>query len=219
MYNEEERIFFHVRQTLEPLSPNDIVIFEVGHSRKDPAKSEAFYVRKAYAQPNALDLALANDLAVTSDALDFLLKEMINEICIKDDPKEQIVITKAFPNHIGASLAVETTLLDDVFYATRHRRRGYYRFVKNRRPEPTNLFTVIIDFVPSEQFYEVTTCYFGNKTPPAPWDKRATPDAVPFWKNHALIPHETFAINDDSEKEFDPDFFKSFEELQETRKN
>lgn len=171
-------------------------------------------MRKAYPQPNGYDLALASDLTVTPEALEFLLKEVINTIQIAERTKEQLVITKAFDKVVGVTLAVETSLSDEVFYATRRRRRGYYRFVKNRKPEPTNLFTTVISFVPTEEFYEVTTCYFGDKTPPAPWDRRATPEAMAFWKNHALIPHETFAINEDDQKSFDPDFFKSFEEIQ-----
>lgn len=40
-YDEDERIFFHISQTIEPLEENDVVLFESGQSRKDPDKSQA----------------------------------------------------------------------------------------------------------------------------------------------------------------------------------
>lgn len=214
-YEEEETVFFHVRNVLENLVEGDTVLFEIGDSRRQPGKPEAFYVRKTYPQPNGFDLAMGKYLIATPEALLVMAELLDNEILLKER-QDEIIITKALDGKTGYALAIETSIDDEVFYATRKSRKGYYRFVKNKEPKKTNLFTVIINFVPEEEYYAVAACFFGPRTPPAPWDKRAKPDALEFWRGHALIPHDIFSINYDDVRAFDPDFFKSFEDLQGT---
>ena len=60
----------------------------------------------------------------------------------------------------------------------------------------------------------MVAAYFGPKSHPEPWDRIATPQSVEFWKTHALIPDPIFKIDYSSVKNFDPNFFKSFEEIQ-----
>lgn len=148
-----------------------------------------------------------------------VLNQVIDDIQIEEQALDQIVIRKELFDVTGKAMLVKTRSDDDIFYARRKRRLGYYRFVRNREPENTNVFTIIINFDPKYAIYQVSAAHFGEKSHPAPWDRKARPEALPFWQEHALIPDASFAIDYDDVKEFDPDFFKSFEELQERKRH
>ncbi|MBT1697344.1 cold shock domain-containing protein [Fulvivirgaceae bacterium PWU4] len=212
-YNEGESIFFHSKKTLEPLKQGDKVFFLLGEPRSADEKPEAIAVRKIHTQPDGTKLILGMNLRIVPEAKVFLLK-ILPEIRIESLTTEEIVIERKFDHNIGVSLAIETTPDDEVFFAKRHKRRNYSRFVKNKAGSETDRFTVIIRYNDQEGFYEVLAAYFGPKTPPEPWDRKATAEALPFWQTHALIPHDVFRIEVSDIKQFDPNFFKTFEELQ-----
>ncbi len=212
-FNGRERIFFHSSNTLERLNDGDNVIFEVGDSKIMGGATEAFYVRKVYFEANGNPLALGKNFQAVPEAFELLL-QYLREVRLDLHSGEQIVITKTFPHEVGAALAIETSAADDVFYAKLRGRKGYYRFVNGKQPVPSKKLTIVINFINSEEVYEISACYFGPKTPPAPFDRRATREAMDFWRTHALIPHEMFNINYNDVKNFYPDFFKSFEEIQ-----
>lgn len=94
-----------------------------------------------------------------------------------------------FGEVIGETYCVITTSDDVIFYAQRQGRRGYSRFVLDRKPEPRNIVTVtLLKKDDGDGGYILITAYIGHKAEPEPWDKKATTASVPFWKKHALIP-------------------------------
>ena len=72
----------------------------------------------------------------------------------------------------------------------------------------------IINYNDDHGFYEISAAFFGPRTPPEPWDRRAKEKSLAFWRQHALIPDPFFKIDYDTVKTFDPDFFKTFEGIQ-----
>jgi cold shock CspA family protein len=215
-FDEGEELFFHINNASERLQVDDSVVFSVRSSKRYPDKLEACRVHKLYRQPAGPGLILSDNLYFMPGVKEKLL-ELINEIEICSDgsePPRETVLEYRLENGEGKAFACETTIGDDIFYAKRKNRRGYSRFVKNKQPETSALFTIIIRF--RDGFHQVVASYFGPKTPPEPWDKIATPEALDFWRNHALIPDDGFNIDYSTVKDFDPDFFKSFEEIQGT---
>lgn len=94
-----------------------------------------------------------------------------------------------FNREIGSSNLIPTTTDfggDEIIYARRKGRKGFTRFVKGKSPSPSKSVVVILKKC-SEGFYLLITAFIGEKSFPEPWDPKATPEAVEFWKTHALI--------------------------------
>lgn len=87
---------------------------------------------------------------------------------------------------IGTSECVETHDGDEILYAQRPNRDNFSRFVKNRKPEPTNYLSLWLE-KRGENEYELMTTYIGRKTPSFPGGKSETPESFMFWADHALI--------------------------------
>lgn len=94
---------------------------------------------------------------------------------------------------IGKSLCVKTCPGDKIIYAQRPKRNGLSRFVKDREPEPTNKFVVILLRGNFDEFVLITA-FFGPEAQPEPWDRAADVSALEFWNNHALIYNKTDII-------------------------
>lgn len=114
------------------------------------------------------------------------VKEVLPRIILDSTTLEYITYTHDFKKEIGKSICVETVDGDCVIYARRPQRHGYTRFVKNRNPESSSLFTIVLKKM-REEAYLLVTAYVGSKAPPEPWDKSADESSLPFWQRHALV--------------------------------
>lgn len=97
---------------------------------------------------------------------------------------------------------IKTTESDEVFYARREGKSGYSRFVRNRTPHSTNVFTMIIER--RDRMAQIIAAYHGYRSHPEPYDSKATKEAIVYWRNHALIPHPIFKIDYTVCKEVSP---------------
>ena len=86
----------------------------------------------------------------------------------------------------GMSDLVTTSDNDDIIYAKRPLRDTYYRFVKNRKPEPTTFITMELNKINNKEC-KLFTAYVGQLTPPTPRPEKDSLEARMFWKNHALV--------------------------------
>lgn len=104
---------------------------------------------------------------------------------ILDLNAERIVKDFEFPSIIGQTTCVTTDENDEIVYAIREGRLGHSRFVLNREPVDTNFLTIVLRKL--SDYYQIISCYIGKLAKPEPWDEYASPDALEFWENHALI--------------------------------
>jgi len=98
-----------------------------------------------------------------------------------------LIETVEFDFVVGETVCVATEPGDKIVYAQRPKRFGLTRFVKNRKPEPTNAVTIILKRDEFENYYVLITAWCGHKSEPEPWDRNATEKSVSFWNSHALI--------------------------------
>lgn len=111
--------------------------------------------------------------------------------------RERGIIAKefCFDHDIGETLCVETSNSDEVYFARRLCRNEWYRFVKNRKPEPSNLLTIILCKLRDKKEYILIHRYIGDKgeTNPSLDSKFFHNDmdifikAVDYWNSHAFI--------------------------------
>lgn len=87
--------------------------------------------------------------------------------------------------NVGLTDLVETTAADTIVYAKRLHRNSYTVFAKNRKPSPTNFFTVALQ-MDTQGDYELASAWIGRICPNAPDEPNATADSKPFWSTHAL---------------------------------
>lgn len=100
-----------------------------------------------------------------------------------------------FDRIIGETLCVEVDENDEIYYAVRGNRRGKSKMVRNRKPIPTNVMSIML--IRRNGCYYLITSYIGKLAPAETWDKRAflrqnnpkqaEQESIEFWKNHALI--------------------------------
>lgn len=125
------------------------------------------------------------------------------EVASLYDGDEQFVkFTHEFSDKLGWSECVETTENDKIFYDQRQGRKGLTRFVLDRKPEKTNLLTVIMakkfDRDLQQEVHVLITAFWGSPAEPEPWDENAfdrdcrgyvvAKEASSFfWKNHAIV--------------------------------
>lgn len=93
----------------------------------------------------------------------------------------------AFSKTIGKDHCVATRTKDKVLYAKRLGKSGPSRFVKNREPEDTNKFSVVLKQAPGYRQYVLVSAFFGRMTPPEVWDRYVFPESRRFWLTHAFI--------------------------------
>lgn len=96
-----------------------------------------------------------------------------------------MVYEYVFDRVIGLNHCVETGAVDEIIFALRSGRRGPTRFVKKRKPEPTNKAVVILKQV--EDGYILITAFVGPRAEREPWEADATEKERTFWRTHALI--------------------------------
>ena len=100
-----------------------------------------------------------------------------------------------FDRIIGETTCVKVDENDEIYYAVRGNRIGKSKMVRNRKPVPSNVMSVLL--VKRNGCYYLITSYIGKLAPAETWDKRAftrqnnprqaEQESIDFWKNHALI--------------------------------
>lgn len=107
------------------------------------------------------------------------------------EPRDRkfLVETVEFDFIVGETICVATGAGDQIVYAQRPGRRGLSRFVKNRKPEPTNAVSVVLkkNDRGDGDYYVLITAWCGHAAEPEPWDRNATEKSVAFWNSHALV--------------------------------
>lgn len=112
-----------------------------------------------------------------------LVAEFLPTVESNDDYARFEIDTK---REVGTSDLVETEEGDEIVYAKRPNRDTYARFVKNKKPIPTNRVTIELRTI-DDQTYELFTAYIGRLTPSFPGNEFETPKSKPFWATHALV--------------------------------
>jgi len=87
---------------------------------------------------------------------------------------------------VGFTDLVETEEGDKIIYALRPRRTRYSRFVKNKKPAPSNWMTLDFRKV-GEKEYDLYTAFVGKLTPSFPGGDYLPEQSKEFWSNHALV--------------------------------
>ena len=122
----------------------------------------------------------------------------------KDTPKLKTLVKKLISTHsfkekeiyaefkidkvVVLSDLVETNDNDEIIYAKRLNRKGYTRFVKNRKPEKTSSSYLTIWLKQDEERkYDLASAWIGRTCPAFPDDEYAIPESKPFWEKHALV--------------------------------
>ncbi len=86
---------------------------------------------------------------------------------------------------IGFSDLVETGDTDEIVYALRPHRSLYSRFVKNKKPVPTSVLTIVL--IQTEgKICHLYTAYLGPLTPSFPGGDYLPEQSKQFWSKHAL---------------------------------
>lgn len=86
---------------------------------------------------------------------------------------------------VGENICVETTSADEIIFAQRPGRQGLTRFVKNRQPESSSVFSLVLEECRGE--YILLTIFISPPTPVEPWHHKADAEALAFWQSHAFI--------------------------------
>ena len=111
-----------------------------------------------------------------------LIRELLSNTNLKGS---RIVIEKNMGRAIGNSDVVLTNDNDNIYYALPLKSDVYLRFAKNRRPQTSNILTVILDR-DSDGNFEVIDTWIGSMHPVLPGDESATEESNIYWKNHAF---------------------------------
>lgn len=119
------------------------------------------------------------------------VKEYIEQTLQNIDPQQEVFFNCShdFGEVIGDSICVSTETGDEIVYAQRTGRDGLTRFVKNKAPRPTSVFTVALkrDQSVEEEQYILISAHAGERAPAEPWAKHVNEDSVSFWDSHALV--------------------------------
>ena len=114
------------------------------------------------------------------------LMSLVEELVSQSDIQgENVVFEKDMGRTIGNMDLVETDDTDEIIYAKRTNRDIYTRFVKNRKPVPTQYLTVILKEI--DDGYELWSAWVGRLVPSFPGDDNEKPESKAFWSSHALI--------------------------------
>ena len=102
-----------------------------------------------------------------------------------------------FFEEVGDTICVVTDERDEIVFAVRPNRGGHSRFVKNRKPQPTNWVVVVLRRSDDGTHYLIITAFFGGNPEPEPWDEKnfasqpnpavARENARRYWSTHALV--------------------------------
>jgi hypothetical protein len=128
------------------------------------------------------DSHAATHIADTPD----LLHVVQRVLPLLEPEEDSICLASDMGEVVGLSDLVETSEDDEILYAKRLNRDNYTRFALNRKAEPSNFVTVVLQR-DIEGNYELWSAWIGPVTPQFPSDKLASPDSISFWRKHALV--------------------------------
>lgn len=114
-----------------------------------------------------------------------------------------IVKELQFDHVIGKTFCVKTQEGDDVYYAKKPGEKEWFRFVRNREPEPSNILTVILSRSRDRKEYTLVHRFIGDKGETNPSRESSLfykgmdnfIKSVDYWNHHAFV---------DGTKEIDP---------------
>lgn len=178
-----EVLFFYLTRLINcTIEIGNYVTFTKVPSKKFDGKFEAVNITRAY-------LSLDN-YYVVNRPFGHLHEQIVGKLetlvkSINCNGRSFIVDQIDYSYPIGCSICVKVNQEDEVIYAIRKGRKGYTKFVKNRKPESTNSITIVLQ--KTNDFYTIITAYIGKKAELEPWDERATEGSFKFWEDHALI--------------------------------
>lgn len=138
---------------------------------------------------------LTNSAASSSIARQPQLVALIKE-ALKDQSYSDPEIRAEYDmgRGIGYDFVVPTKEDDTIFYAKIVHEQAYSRFVKNKKPLPTQYIAITLKRSIDEQTYELLSAKIGRLTPPLPDTLEGnTAQSRHYWTNHALI-HESEAL-------------------------
>lgn len=110
-----------------------------------------------------------------------LVIELLPDLVLSNDKE---LIEHTFNRIIGKADLIKTTDSDTILYAKRLNRDGYTRFIVNKGPVDSSNLTLIL--YKEDDFYVLHTAYIGILVPSFPDTAAATPESLPFWREHAL---------------------------------
>lgn len=119
-----------------------------------------------------------------------LIQTALSKISFINDYEE---ITLDMGEIVGFSTCVQTTINDEIIFATRKDGKIIARFVKNRESEPTSLITIILKKEPLSNYSaSIVSAWFGGNREKELGDRNITGDeeyskVITFWLEHALI--------------------------------
>ncbi len=87
---------------------------------------------------------------------------------------------------VGYSFVVKTAGTDGIFYAQLLRDDTYFRFIKNRKPLPTQYLSMVLRQDESGA-YELHDAWVGRLNPPRPGTTGETAESKSYWDTHAFI--------------------------------
>lgn len=122
---------------------------------------------------------------------DELLQEGLSKIQLN---KEFEVFEIDYERIIGTTSCVNTNEQDEVFFARRQFRKTDTRFVKGKKPEPTNYAVIILKKLDQKSAL-IVTAFIGKKAEKEIGDPTISTEKEKelsdnFWANHALIIEE-----------------------------
>lgn len=127
------------------------------------------------------DSHAATHLADTPELFD-----LVEEVLPQLEPAEEYARFEIDMGRIiGTTDLCDTADGDEIVYAKRQNRDIYTRFVKNKKPGPTQWIVVQLDKT-EHNTYDLFTAFTGRLTPPFPGDEFETAEGRAFWATHAL---------------------------------
>ena len=87
---------------------------------------------------------------------------------------------------VGVTNITETTEDDIIVWIKRKTRKKYSRFVRNKIPKQTKIFSVVAKKNELGQ-YNLITCYKGGISPPELKPTGNSEKSINFWKRHAFV--------------------------------
>ena len=176
--NKSNDYYFKIRNLLNNVKENDLVIFLLENNSKG---DNATAIRKVFENNYGLRFFTRVDVSHIYVDVDKYLPTMIKDI----ENLDKNYIEHKFDEVVGKTMCINVSDKDDIVYAKRLRRKGHSKLVLNKKPQYCK--TVTCAFIKNEHGYLILTFFAGEHGGREPWDEFATADDIRFWINHALV--------------------------------
>lgn len=115
------------------------------------------------------------------------LINLIKEVLLPLELTEaRIIIERDMGRNIGTTDIVATSDKDIIYYAQPMKTATFSRFAKNRYPQPSQIFTIIVERDDNGD-YEIQDAWIGPSSPAFPGDAHESTDSKLYWQTHALV--------------------------------